>query len=139
MPMCQFCNRGDLEHQIVKETNGFIVIQARRPLSKGHIMIIPKEHTNSFNFTQNQSTEIFELINTFSNIFHSQLYATGVNVFSNIGASAGQTIPHLHFHIVARFDSEEESPFAILNDREKYKALKQLTKEEIEEQVQSLG
>lgn len=138
MQNCSFCDRESLKHQIITESDDFIVIQARRPLAKGHVMVIPKQHINSFQLSESASIEMLKLIQKLFDTCKEVLGATGMNVFSNIGESAGQTVPHLHFHIVSRFDNDE-SPFKILNDIEKYKALKQLTEEEIKERVMILN
>jgi diadenosine tetraphosphate (Ap4A) HIT family hydrolase len=133
MAECAFCKREEFSEQIITASKYFFVIQARRPLSKGHIIIFPKVHINSFELPDAQSVELIKLLETFRTLFIEQIGAQGVNTFSNIGIAAGQTIPHLHIHMITRFDNESENPFAILNSKQKYKELKTLSPEEIED------
>ncbi len=46
--------------------------------------------------------------------------ATALNVFVNDGVAAGQSVPHVHFHVFGRYEEEPENPFAILNDKSRW-------------------
>jgi diadenosine tetraphosphate (Ap4A) HIT family hydrolase len=62
----------------------------------------------------------------------------GYNFFCNIGKSAGQNLPLIHFHFLTRYDKEKISPLKILNNHLKYKKLKVLSPEEITSEVRRL-
>lgn len=133
---CPFCDREGFASQIIQETAEAFVIHARRPLSRGHILILPKKHHADFiTLTSDEGSALMELVRGFSQVLQRAFSSTGLNVFSNIGVSAGQTIPHLHIHLVPRFDGEMQSPFQILQSPERYKALERLSPESLKFQI----
>lgn len=67
----------------------------------------------------------------------SAFQATGINIFTNIGESAGQSIPHLHIHFITRFDNELISPFEILNSPEDRRNLPKLSEKVLLEKVKT--
>lgn len=133
---CLFCDREGFASQIIQETSEAFVIHARRPLSRGHILILPKKHHADFiTLSSDEGSVLIELVQRFSHVLQRTFSSTGLNVFSNIGASAGQTIPHLHIHLVPRFEGEAQSPFQILQSPELYKALERLSPENLKFQI----
>jgi diadenosine tetraphosphate (Ap4A) HIT family hydrolase len=101
-------------------------------------MIILKRHANSFVLTSIESEEFFKITQKFFDIFKKDFNASGINLFTNIGQSAGQNILHLHFHLISRTSDEKISPFALINDKNLYKTLQQLTEKEILEKVNTI-
>jgi diadenosine tetraphosphate (Ap4A) HIT family hydrolase len=75
-----------------------------------------------------------QIINEMGTLFKNKLKGQGYNVFFNVGKSAGQTIPHLHAHVVARFENEELSPFEMLKDSKR----KLMSSEETLEKIKLL-
>ena|SRR3989344_7014347 len=138
MEKCIFCDPSETKDQVIVDTGNFIVIQSRRPIAPGHIMIIPKRHINSLALTSAELEELFKTAQKFFDVFKKSFNASGINLFTNIGQSAGQQIPHLHFHLISRTSDEKISPFTLINDKNLYKALQQLTKEEILEKVSAI-
>lgn len=106
---CLFCN---LSQEIIKiENNLFVVFRDNFPISKGHTLIVPKRHIASF-FALN--TEEFKTLKptleqakqNLDNEFNPQSYNIGIND----GKFAGQTINHLHIHLIPRYKGDKKDP-----------------------------
>lgn len=106
---CIFCNRGDLN--IIAENELCFAIYDKYPVNLGHVLIIPKRHYKSFfDATLEEVTAIYELIHKCKKILDEKYKPTGYNVGVNINESAGQTIMHLHVHLIPRYDKDVEDP-----------------------------
>jgi diadenosine tetraphosphate (Ap4A) HIT family hydrolase len=137
--ICSFCDRESFASQIIQETEDVFVIHARRPLAPGHVLILPKRHQADLaSLTPGEGMVLMQLVQSYSQVLQRAFSNTGLNIFSNIGTSAGQTIPHLHIHLVPRFDEEKQSPFQILQSPELHKALERLSPEELERQIKMI-
>jgi histidine triad (HIT) family protein len=136
---CTFCNQEKVKTQIVYVDSLWRIIFARRPLAVGHIMIMPIKHFSSFTeLGLEELATIGAIIKKATQALEHAFQATGVNVFANIGKAAGQSIPHLHIHIITRFDNELTNPFHVLNTSEGTKKLLRPTKEAIDERIRAL-
>lgn len=134
---CSFCDQEALKSQLVYEDKLWLVIFARRPLALGHVMVIPKMHFLDLkDLGAKELATIGIIIQKASTALSSAFQASGINIFTNIGKSAGQTIPHFHIHIITRFDDESRSPFQILNSPEDCKKLSRLTEKELLKRVE---
>ncbi len=131
---CQFCPalRGSFQAQIIVETPRSIAIHPRRPLSLGHTIIFPKVHRKGIlDLSDREVATLFRLIKKIAQSLTRVYRTESYNLFANIGKEAGQSIPHLHFHIVPRFGDESVNPFKILNNRKLYKALEAVTPQQM--------
>lgn len=134
---CVFCDQESLKPQLVYEDKLWLIIFARRPLALGHVMVIPKMHFLDLkDLGAEELATIGIIIQKASIALSSAFQASGINIFTNIGKSAGQSIPHFHIHIITRFDDESRSPFQILNSPEDYKNLPRLNESELLKKVQ---
>lgn len=138
MEKCVFCNPKEIKNQVIIESPNFIVIQSRRPISANHVIIMPKRHFNSFAFSNIESAEFFTITQQLSALFIKQFNASGINLFANIGKSAGQKISHLHFHLISRHDNETKKPFSFISEKKEHKESKQLTGKEIIKKVDAI-
>ena len=104
---CVFC-KGLKDEQILYSTAYYNVILDAYPVMPGHVLIIPKRHVTSFlQLTDEERIELFSLIDTVMNVLKENLNVTGFNIGFNIGESAGQTIEHLHCHVIPRYEGIE--------------------------------
>ncbi len=100
-------------------------------------MVIPKMHFLDLkDLGAKELATIGIIIQKASTALSSAFQAGGINIFTNIGKSAGQTVPHFHIHIITRFDDELISPFQILNSPEDYKKLPRLGEKELLKKVE---
>lgn len=100
---CLFCNivDGKIPANKVYEDETIIAFNDINPKAPVHILIIPKEHITSMDYINESNSKvishIFELI---PKIAKEKGLDKGYRVISNCGENAGQTVKHLHFHIL---------------------------------------
>ena len=109
---CIFCNivAGDLPCTKVYEDSESIAIMDISPIIKGHTLVIPKDHYDLI--TETPDAVLQHLVTIVRKIAAAQtkgLRAPGVNVTQANGVSAGQVVPHIHFHVIPRFDDDGHS------------------------------
>lgn len=106
---CIFCKiiKGELPAVKIYETDNILVIQALFQTTKGHTLIIPKEH--KINILENSldiSKELMLTIQTIGNAIITGLNAEGFNVHVNVNEAAGQDIFHTHIHLIPRWKDD---------------------------------
>jgi diadenosine tetraphosphate (Ap4A) HIT family hydrolase len=129
---CPFCSP-EIYQQTYFETENEIVIYNNIPILPGHSLIIPKRHIATFNELKKKETK--SISNTIKQVTEKlKLHhnATGCNVAWNDGEDAGQTIPHLHIHILPRRKNDMDPDPRNLYYRTA-KERKQLSEEEMKE------
>lgn len=106
---CIFCKiaNGTIPCYKVYEDNEIIAFLDVNPASKGHTLVLPKEHFTAITTCpKNILDHAFEVAQLIAQAQISQLGATGCNVITNCGRSAGQTVPHFHIHVIPRYDDD---------------------------------
>lgn len=104
---CPFCRS---QGKILENLVAFAVYDAA-PVSRGHLLIIPKRHYPSlFESTKEEIDAIFDLLLRGKALLDGQYNPDGYNVGVNVGAAAGQSVMHLHFHLIPRFTGDTEKP-----------------------------
>jgi histidine triad (HIT) family protein len=109
---CIFCKivTGDVPCTKVYEDAESMAIMDIGPIIKGHTLVIPKAHYDPI--TRTPDAILQHLITIVRKIAAAQtegLGASGVNITQANGASAGQVVPHIHFHVIPRFDDDGHS------------------------------
>lgn len=102
-----------------------IAIRDGYPISNGHTLIIPKRHSSSFfDTTTLERQELLELIDEPKLKLDKELSPDGYNIGINDSPAAGQTVPHLHIHIIPRYEGDTNDPRGgvrwIMPDKAKY-------------------
>ena len=88
-----------------------IAIRDGYPISPGHTLLIPKRHVGSiFEATQEERVAIFSLLDRAKDVLKMELNPPSFNIGINDGKEAGQTIPHLHIHLIPRFEGDLSDP-----------------------------
>ena len=81
------------------------------PVSPGHALLVPKRHIASwFEATAEEQRELFGAIDVARSAIEQTHRPDGFNVGVNIGAAAGQTVPHLHIHVIPRYSGDMADP-----------------------------
>jgi histidine triad (HIT) family protein len=103
MENCLFCKivRGEIPSTKVYEDEKVLAFRDIAPMAPTHILVIPKEHIASVNEVNAENAAIVAHIFTvIPQITAAEKLEGGYRVVSNCGADAGQTVHHLHFHIL---------------------------------------
>lgn len=111
MEECLFCKNEDIEDKIVLENELVFAKLDKNPVSQGHMLFITKRHVKDFfETTKEERNSIFELIDKAKEIIDEKYHPSGYNIGMNCGISAGQTIMHVHVHLIPRYDGDVENP-----------------------------
>jgi diadenosine tetraphosphate (Ap4A) HIT family hydrolase len=106
-PFCDFIQNG----HPVAEQRTFVAKYDSYPVSSGHTLLIPKRHVETFfALTEDELKDCFDLLLTIRQMIEREFAPDGFNVGVNIGAAAGQTIAHLHIHVIPRYAGDVENP-----------------------------
>ena len=106
---CIFCKiaNGEIPSATLYEDEDFRVILDLGPASKGHALILPKEHAaNIFELPDDLAAKAIVLAKKIATTLKEGLHADGVNIVQNNGEAAGQTVFHFHMHIIPRYKGD---------------------------------
>ncbi|MDR3587263.1 MAG: HIT family protein [Desulfosporosinus sp.] len=102
MGACVFCTLPETE--ILAENELAKAFFDKYPVSAGHVLIIPKRHVaNLFEATPEEMASIGGLLRRVKEQIDEQFHPDGYNVGVNVGDVAGQTVFHLHVHVIPRY------------------------------------
>jgi diadenosine tetraphosphate (Ap4A) HIT family hydrolase len=118
---CPFCRSPD---RVLENPVAFAVYDTC-PVNRGHLLIIPKRHYASlFESTKEEIDAIFDLLLRGKEMLDAGYRPDGYNVGVNVGSASGQTIMHLHVHLIPRFLGDMEDPLGgvrgVIPARQKY-------------------
>jgi diadenosine tetraphosphate (Ap4A) HIT family hydrolase len=81
------------------------------PVTPGHSLIIPRRHiTSFFEATKEEQAALFDLVAEMRQLLLTERNPDGFNIGINDGAAAGQTVMHLHIHLIPRYAGDTEDP-----------------------------
>ena len=104
---CLFCNA---ESAILKNDHAFVRFDDF-PANPGHCLIIPFRHFASFfEASAEERAAIFSIIDAAREIVDERFQPGGYNIGVNVGPIAGQTVMHLHVHLIPRYAGDVENP-----------------------------
>ncbi len=120
---CSFCNTPESKYLIRNELCYALLDQD--PVSEGHVLIIPFRHfSNYFDVTEEEKNAIWSLVDDVKHVIRQENSPDGYNVGINIGRAAGQTIPHLHVHVIPRYEGDMADPRGgirgVIPEKQKY-------------------
>jgi histidine triad (HIT) family protein len=92
---------------IVYEDDKIMAILPKEQISKGHTLLIPKEHfADIFEIPEDLFKNFTRILKSFSKALVAENQATGLNILNANGRDAQQSVPHLHFHLVPRYPND---------------------------------
>ena len=103
MSDCIFCKiiAGEIPTQLVYEDEHVISFRDIAPQAPVHILIVPKEHiVSAAELTPGNSHLTSKCFEVIARLAQSEGLSSGFRVITNSGADGGQTVPHLHFHLL---------------------------------------
>ncbi len=108
MSECIFCN---LKHEIIYENTHVFAVYDRFPVSKGHVLVIPKRHIEHyFEATEEEIVAIHKGLHAMKTHLDKRYAPDGYNIGVNVHAAAGQTVFHLHIHLIPRYAGDVDNP-----------------------------
>lgn len=107
---CRFCVSKPDRRLIVEGRYGFAAYD-RHPASEGHFLVIPYRHFASYFDIENEElVDLWGLVARAKAIVHERYHPDGYNIGINVGKWAGQSISHLHIHVIPRYKGDVENP-----------------------------
>ena len=106
---CIFCKiaNGEIPSRTLYEDDRFRVILDLGPATKGHALILPKNHyADLFALPEDEAAEAAKLAKKMGATLVEKLHADGLNVVQNNGETAGQTVKHFHIHLIPRYEND---------------------------------
>ena len=109
---CIFCKiaNGEIPSATLYEDEDFRVILDLGPATKGHALILPKNHfANLFEIPEDMDAKAFILAKKIAKKMKDVFGCDGVNIVQNNGVAAGQTVFHFHIHLIPRYEGDHRS------------------------------
>jgi diadenosine tetraphosphate (Ap4A) HIT family hydrolase len=104
---CELCTPKD----IVCENALAYAAREKNSLSRGHVIVVPKRHVaDFFDMTAAEQAAVFALLNEAKEKVQKQHSPDGYNIGANVGAAAGQSRMHVHFHLIPRYKGDVADP-----------------------------
>ena len=107
---CIFCNKS--KQKIIYSSDLFFVVRDSYPVTKLHTLIIPHRHvSNFFDLNDNEFNDLNKILKKQrQSLLDLDKEITGFNIGVNAGTDAGQTIMHVHIHLIPRRKGDIENP-----------------------------
>ena len=106
---CIFCKilAGEIPSTAVYEDDDFKAILDVNPAARGHVIILPKNHAaNIYELPDEDASKIMIVAKKIATAIEKAYHCDGVNISQNNGEAAGQTVFHLHVHVIPRFKGD---------------------------------
>lgn len=102
---CIYCHikSGELAAHTVYEDDDVIAFLDIKPVSKGHVLVVPKEHVEQIDEARGMEF-MWDSIVELSTAVEKAFEPDGVNILMNNGEAAGQDVEHLHAHVIPRYE-----------------------------------
>ncbi|MCI5052774.1 MAG: HIT family protein [Simkaniaceae bacterium] len=123
MSDCIFCDLANRE--VIAEFDHCYAIFDQFPVSQGHTLLIPYKHTeNWFTASDEIRADLVHALNIMKSRLDVKYAPGGYNIGMNCGPIAGQTVMHLHVHLIPRYEGDMKDPRGgirgVIPDKQKY-------------------
>ncbi len=127
---CIFCGivSGKIPSYTLYEDEQIKVFLDLYPVSEGHCLYVSKKHYEFLEEVPEEEMNFLNKLPKILNIVKSTVNASGINIIQNNGRDAGQIVPHVHFHIIPRFENDGKIKFPRSETLQKEKAEEIITK-----------
>ncbi len=102
---CVFCKigGGQIPSQRIHEDDLTVVFLDVDQINPGHVVVAVKPHVEAISdLSRDQATAVFQMVSRVARAVETAFKPAGLMILQTSGAAAGQTIPHLHFHVLPR-------------------------------------
>ena len=109
---CIFCKiaNGEIPSRTIEENELFRVVLDVGPATRGHALILPKEHCrNLYDLPEETASEVLKMAKKIALKMKDKLHCDGVNLVQNNEEAAGQTVFHFHMHVIPRFSNDNQN------------------------------
>ena len=107
---CIFCNL-DPNREIIAQNGLALAFFDAFPVNPGHALIIPKRHVaDYFDLTEDEVAAMQALLREVKAIVEKRFNPDGYNIGVNVNAAAGQSVFHVHMHLIPRYKGDVENP-----------------------------
>lgn len=109
MENCIFCKiaAGEIPSNTIYEDDSFRVILDLGPATKGHALVLPKNHyADLFEIPEDVLADAAKVAKKVAGTMKEKLSCDGLNLVQNNGEAAGQTVMHFHLHIIPRYEND---------------------------------
>ena len=107
--MCIFCkilNKEIPSYKIYEDEDFYAMLDISQA-TPGHTLVLPKKHiTNIFDLPEDLASKLFVVVKKVSDMLKEKLGFNDLNILNNSGEVAGQTVMHLHIHIIPRYSKD---------------------------------
>lgn len=111
MSGCRFCDPAYQQKGVILANEHCFANYDGHPVTEGHIKIMPKRHMETFfELQEDELLSLFALINEAKQLLDEQYHPDGYNIGINCGKAAGQTVFHLHVHVIPRYTGDVPDP-----------------------------
>ena len=110
MSNCIFCKiiGGDFPSSVIYEDEDFKAIMDISPASRGHVIILSKKHfENLFELEDDVAGKVLIVARRIALAMKEELKCDGINLLQNNGEAAGQSVFHIHFHLIPRYKDDK--------------------------------
>ena len=107
---CIFCKiiAGEIQGERVYEDKKTLAFLDIKPVSRGHTLLVPKEHYDDLLASPDDTlTNLIATVKKIGRAVKEAFKADGFNIAVNNGRSAGQSVEHVHFHIIPRYQADD--------------------------------
>ncbi|MFB6205417.1 MAG: HIT family protein [Haloglomus sp.] len=114
---CIFCSivAGDIPSRTVYENEDVLAFLDANPLAPGHTLVIPKAHRERLNdLDETLASEVLETLHALVPVVEDAVDAPASTVAFNNGPESGQEVPHVHGHIIPRFEGDGGGPIHMI-------------------------
>ena len=109
---CIFCKiaNGEIPSRTLYEDEKFRVILDLSPATRGHALIMPKDHaSNLYELPEESAGAVMVLAKKLAAAMNERLHCDGLNLVQNNGETAGQTVSHFHLHMIPRYVNDGQT------------------------------
>jgi len=138
MKDCIFCKivAGEIPGHVVYENEHVLAFLDISQTTEGHTLVIPKKHiVDIFEMDSSNIEQIFTVVPEIANALKKTFACSGINIVSNNGKSAGQTVFHYHTHLIPRY-GDDKFGIRFVNNMKQYNSEKlELLKDRIKKNI----
>jgi len=101
----------EIPARIIHETETTLAFLDAHPLARGHTLVVPKEpYEHLQDLPADLSADLFETVHELTPTIEEAVDADGTTIGINNGEAAGQEVPHVHVHMIPRFEGDDSGP-----------------------------